>query len=214
MNTTQGSDERHELLVTAGIGPVEVRWFVRDLSALLCRELPVCSVAVTGIEDEPYSVLIEVDTPREHLFRWLGAHTLLRRSTLRGRRSRRRWYANVSLLPPIVDAPPLDPGDVEIQTTRAGGPGGQHVNRTDSAVIVSHRPSGVSVRVQDQRSQHQNRKRALERLADVLHRRGEEEREAQVRQRWLLHHRVRGHSGARPVRQWEERDGQLVEVAS
>lgn len=55
----------------------------------------------------------------------------------------------------------LDPGDLDIKTTRGSGAGGQHRNTTDSAVVVTHKPSGLSVRVESERSQHQNKATAL-----------------------------------------------------
>ena len=61
----------------------------------------------------------------------------------------------------------MDPNDVEIQTTRGSGPGGQHRNTTDSCVLAIHRPTGLSVRI-DGRSQIQNRKVALQILATKL----------------------------------------------
>ncbi|HWN66017.1 MAG TPA: peptide chain release factor-like protein, partial [Haliangium sp.] len=113
----------------------------------------------------------------------VGTHALVARSRDRGRRSRKRWFAGVSVHPaPAMDElaqVALDPADVEITAARAGGPGGQHVNRTASAVRAVHRPTGIAVRVTDERSQHANRKRALARLAAILAARAHEHRDRQ-----------------------------------
>jgi peptide chain release factor 1 len=87
--------------------------------------------------------------------------------------------ATVAVLPEVddVDEVHIDPKDLEISATAAGGPGGQHVNRTLSAVQIKHIPSGIMVRSEQQRSQHQNKAKALQILSAKLL---EIEREAQA----------------------------------
>ncbi len=73
----------------------------------------------------------------------------------------------------------IDTADLEESFARSSGPGGQHVNKVSTAVTLKHLPSGVSVTVQDSRSQSRNRALALERLLSALERRAEEKRAAQ-----------------------------------
>jgi protein subunit release factor B len=73
----------------------------------------------------------------------------------------------------------IAPTDLEESFARSSGPGGQHVNKVSTAVTLAHRPSGVSVTVQDSRSQARNRALALERLLDTIERQREEKRAAQ-----------------------------------
>jgi protein subunit release factor B len=112
----------------------------------------------------------------EMLGGYLGTHVLVSRSRNRSRRSRKRWFAGVSLHSAADKGGPgkdgaavlIEVSDLEISTSRAGGPGGQHVNTTDSAVRVHHKPTGIRIRVASERSQHQNKRRALERLQAIL----------------------------------------------
>lgn len=193
-----------ELLITSGDGPVEVRWFVAALADAAAARLPVVARTVVGPDEAPLSVVLEVEEAGEAVADWVGVHALFRRS----QRGRSRWFAAIVQLDPVVAPPALDPRDVEVRAVRGGGPGGQSVNTTSSAVIAVHRPTGTRVRVEDERSQHQNRRRALERLAVALARRAEEQRARGDQARWKQRHAVRRGD---PDRRWRDRDGRLVE---
>lgn len=192
---------RYAVQVSAGDGPVEVRRFVGLLGerlSALCEErgLLVATVAIRGDEDAPWSVevVVEGEAPAA-LAGELGTHALVSRSPDRGRASRKRWYAGVSLhlLADEDAAAEVDPRDLEVTATTSPGPGGQHVNKTATAVRVRHRPSGITVRVSDERSRRANLRRAVDRIAALLGRAAEERRAAGTAARRISHHRlVRG----------------------
>lgn len=183
--------------LTAGRGPREVRDFVTDLGHWLVDQ------PTPGVVLARHPGALELDLPPT--FRaWAGTHLLLDPS--RGRGARRRWYAALHLLP----EPPahvFDPAQVCFRADRSGGPGGQHVNTTASAVRATYPPLGLSVRVAEERSQHRNRALALARLQAAARALHDDATLVRTTVCWQAHDRVvRGD----PVARWTRRAGRLV----
>ena len=168
--------------ITAGQGPRECQWVAARLAAIFEKEAAAegltCALLEPAEEAASLLMLVEGDgaeafvAARTGSIRWIGE------SPFRPNHKRKNWYVGVRPAPDADAVPDLHERDIDYQTMRASGPGGQHVNKTDSAVRATHRPTGLSCVSQDQRSQFANKKIARLKLAMLF----EEQRERALAQ--------------------------------
>lgn len=186
---------RHWIQISSGRGPVECCWVVARVHEQILKDGLHHQVNVELLDAESAeekgtfkSLLVAIEGKVIESFcqRWSGTILWIGTSPYRPRHKRKNWFVGVSHLVPPESAS-FSEKDFRIESMRASRPGGQHVNKTSTAIRITHVPSGMSVVAQEERSQLQNRKLALARMALLLEERVREKEIEAQRRLWSLH---------------------------
>jgi peptide chain release factor 2 len=187
-----GPYDSHNAIMSlhAGAGGVEAQDWVEMLYRMYTRycERKGYRVSVldylAGDEAGIKSVTISVDG--ENAYGYLkgekGVHRLVRISPFDANSRRHTSFASVDVMPQVEQDNEIEisPDELKVDTYRSGGAGGQHVNKTDSAVRITHLPTGIITQCQEERSQHANREKAMKMLQAKLLEKKIEEQEAEL----------------------------------
>lgn len=187
------------LQITSGRGPEECCWVVAQLVRYFKKIAPQNNLQTKLIEATPgkfrntlSSALLALETDHDisnFLDGWEGSVKWVGTSMFRPHHKRKNWFVSVKVLKPITETK-WNTGEIRIERMRSSGPGGQHANKTESAIRVTHLQTGLSAISQEERSQYLNKKLALFRLEELLREKDDRVRKDFDEKRWNGHNLV------------------------
>lgn len=194
------------LQITSGRGPAECSRLVNRIYRQIVKEAGKAGLQVRLLEVVPdeypdtfKSLLLAIDGEEgvlQFVAQWVGTVQWVGASPFRPHHKRRNWFAAVDLIA-VPETFEWAAGDIRTETMRSSGPGGQHVNKTESAVRVTHIPTGISAIGREERSQHLNRKLALARLNSLLEQKAATGLKEARKEKWDVHNRLERGNPAR-----------------
>ncbi len=189
-------EETRIVQITSGKGPAEceqavafaLREFLNECNKKMIKA-KVMSKTDGSVVQTLSSVTVQVKGKEilPFLATWEGVLQWTSRSPFRPKHKRKNWYVAIHTMCEANDLV-FHEKDIEFKTMRASGPGGQHVNKTESAVRALHKPSGIFVTASESRSQKENKKSAIEKLKEKVKQRELNALMEQAVSVWLNHH--------------------------
>lgn len=210
--------ENRIIQLSAGRGPQECTWVVAQVLKYIIKEIKTKNLKFEIIEREIgkengtlQSVYLKIQGKQLDVFLkdWLGTIQWIGQSQYRKMHKRKNWFIAIKEIDNVLDEIELRDSDIRYQSSQSSGPGGQHVNRVNTAIRAIHLPTGLSVTSSKERSQLRNKKEAKRKLQLLLHSRRQEELQKQVKQSWKNHTEIERGS---PIRIFKGGDFKPIKV--
>lgn len=187
------------LQITSGRGPDECAYFVGKLCQIIRKESQNSNLEVEIIEaipaqqpDSYLSVLLSVKGEFCHKFanQWQGSIQWICQSPFRPQHKRKNWFIGIDVWSVPQETEELSEKKVKFESMRSSGPGGQNVNKLETAVRVIHSPTGITAVAQEERSQYLNKKLALAKLFALLEAQKNQALQKVDQERWQKHNEL------------------------
>lgn len=187
---------KYWIQISSGRGPEECCWVTAQVTQQIIMDAEKANIRTSIIKAVPgtlkgtlKSALISIEDKNildEFTSRWKGTIKWIGQSRFRPKCKRKNWFVGVE----IFENPALNnltTKEIKIEKMRSSGPGGQHANKTESAVRVTHLPTGLSAVAQEERSQYCNKKLAMARLENLIKRKNNDVQKQKEQQCWNQH---------------------------
>ncbi|NQX84830.1 MAG: peptide chain release factor H [Flavobacteriaceae bacterium] len=182
--------------ITSGRGPVECCWVVAQVLKHIIEDLKKSGITYTilhreeGTENrtlQSATIQLHGKALESFLKNWLGTVQWIGKSSFRKFQKRKNWFIGIYEVKTSSQPTILNENGIKFQAIRRSGPGGQHVNKVSSAVRATHIDTGLQVLVSESRSQHQNKKIALQRLQEKIAAHDNQKLKTTLQSQWENH---------------------------